>query len=206
MNSIFLYYIPWGFFMSVISSLLFALSCNADNFIVGISYGLKEIKIGWISNLIISLITMIGTILSMTLSKIVVNYIPTNIANIIGGIMLILLGIWTIIKPLLNNIQPIKILEKPESADKDKSLHIDSKEAVALALALSINNVGLGIGASITGLNIVLTAAFTFIFSMGLIVAGYIFGSYYLSKLFNKRTTIASGLLIIILGILEILV
>lgn len=192
--------------MNVLSSLLFATSANADNFVVGLSYGINNIKIGLISNLLISLITMTGTIISMALSRIILEFMPIFLANIIGGAMLILIGIWTITKPLLNNIQSNSILENPEKADKDESSHIDSKEATTLALALSINNVGLGIGASITGLNIILTATFTFIFSMAMIVIGYFFGSYYLSKFFNKRATIVSGLLIIILGILEILV
>src|SRR5699024_2669375 len=176
------------------------------NFVVGLSYGIKKIEIGFISNLIISIITMVGTIISMSLSKILVNLIPNNVANLIGGIILILIGSWTVIKPLLKNVQSVGILDNPEQVDKDNSSHIDSKEALILALALSINNIGLGIGASITGLSIVLTSVFTFIFSLIMLVLGYFFGSYYLSNLFSKRATIISGLIIIALGVFEIFV
>lgn len=192
--------------MNMLSSLLFAISANTDNFVVGLSYGINKIKIGLTSNLLISLITMTGTFLSMSLSKVIVNFIPTSVANIIGGVMLILIGIWTIVKPSLNNIQSVNILENPEKADKDKSLHIDPKESITLALALTINNIGLGIGASITGLNILFTTILTFIFSIIMLIFGYFFGSYYLSKLFSKRAIIISGLLIISLGVFEIFI
>lgn len=192
---------------SLISSFLFALSANADNFVVGLSYGIKKIEIGIKSNLIISIITMLGTIISMSLSKIIVSYIPINFANMIGGIMLILIGGWTIVEPLLKSIKPaVDILKNPEKADRDKSSHIDSKEAITLALALSVNNIGLGIGASITGLSIFLTGAFTFIFSIIMLLLGYFVGSYYLSTIFNKKATIISGIIIMGLGIFEIFV
>lgn len=192
---------------SLISSFLFALSANADNFVVGLSYGVKKIEIGIKSNLIISIITMLGTIISMWLSKIIVGYIPMGFANMIGGIMLILIGGWTIVEPLVKSIRPpVGILKNPDKADRDKSSHIDSKEAVTLAFALSINNIGLGIGASITGLNIFLTGGFTFIFSIIMIVFGYFVGSYYLSTIFNKKATIISGIIIMALGIFEIFV
>ena len=192
--------------MNTLSSLLFALSANADNFVVGLSYGICKIKIGLASSLLVSLITMAGTIFSMSLSRILVNYIPGNSANLIGGIMLMLIGGWTIVESLLKRVQTVEILKNPEKADKDNSSHIDAKESIILALALSINNIGLGIGASITGLNILLTSALTFIFSIIMLVVGCFLGSFYLSKLFSKRATIISGLIIIALGIYEIFV
>ena len=192
--------------MSVLSSLLFAITANADNFVVGLSNGINEIKVGPFSNFIISIISMAGTIISMSLSKIIVNFIPEYVSNFLGSIMLVLIGGWTIAKPLLSNINSEGILDNPEKADKDNSSHIDIKESVALGFALTINNVGLGIGASITGLGILMTSIFTFIFSLLMIRLGHILGSDYLSKVFGKWATIISGLLIVALGVFEIYV
>lgn len=192
--------------MNILSSFLFAISANTDNFVVGLSYGIKKIKINLVSNILISLITLTGTVLSMSFSKMIVILIPTNLSNIIGSTMLILIGAWTIIKPLFKNIHSDSILENPEKADKDKSSNIDAKESVTLALALTLNNIGLGIGASITGLNILITSIFTFVFSLLMIIAGYFLGSYYLSKKFTKKATLISGLIIISLGIFEIFI
>lgn len=187
--------------MNILSSLLFAISANADNFVVALSYGINKIRIGLSSNLLISLITLTGTVLSMSLIKIISSPVPENIANLIGSAMLILIGVWTIVKPLLKKIDSDGIIDNPEKADKDNSSTIDAKESITLGLALTLNNVGLGIGASITGLNIVLTSLLTFGLSLLMIVVGYFVGSYYLSKVFSKRATIASGLVIIVLGV-----
>lgn len=189
--------------MYVLSSLLFAISANIDNFVVGTSYGIKKIKIGFVSNFLISLISVAGTLLSMSFSKIIIDFAPKNISNLIGSIILILVGIFTIIKPLSGYKHSDDILENPEKADKDNSSNIDAKESIILALALTVNNVGLGIGAGITGLNIMITSLLTLVFSMLMIRVGYCLGSNYLSKLFNKKATIISGLIIIVLGIFE---
>lgn len=192
--------------MHILSSLLFALSANIDNFVVGLSYGLKKIRIGLMSNLLIALISLIGTVLSMLVGKIIFKFIPENMSNSLGSIMLILIGSWILVKPLWENKHSDDILENPERADVDNSLSIDAKESIALAFALTINNVGLGIGASITGLNIVITSLFTFIFSLLMVKIGYICGSYYLSKVFSKKATFVSGLIIIALGIYEMFI
>lgn len=189
--------------MNILSSFLFAISANTDNFVVGLSYGTKKVKIGLVSNLIISLISVAGTMLSMSFSKIIINFIPENISNFIGSAILILIGVFTIVKPLLDGNNSGGIFENPEKADKDNSSNIDAKESVALAFALTINNVGLGIGAGVTGLSIVTTSILTLVFSLSMIMVGYYLGSNYLSKVFSKKATIISGLIIIALGIFE---
>ncbi|MFY9377782.1 MAG: sporulation membrane protein YtaF, partial [Peptococcia bacterium] len=73
--------------MNILSSLLFAVSANADNFVVGLSYGIKKIKIGVVSNLLISFISVSGTALSMLLSRFIVGPIPENISSFLGSIM-----------------------------------------------------------------------------------------------------------------------
>lgn len=189
--------------MNILSSILFAISANTDNFVVGLSYGMKKVRIGLVSNLLISLISVAGTVLSMSFSKIIVNFIPENISGFIGSAILILIGGLTIIKPLLDSGQSDDIFVNPEKADKDNSSNIDAKESIALALALTINNVGLGIGAGISGLNIMMTSLLTLFFSITMIMVGYFLGSNYLSKIFNKKATVISGLIIIVLGIFE---
>lgn len=192
--------------MNILLSFLFAVSANMDNFVVGLSYGIKKIKIGTASNLTISLITFVGTALSMSLSRVIAGFMTEFVSILIGSTMLILIGSWTIIKPLLKRRQSEGILGNPEKVDKDSSMTIDIRESLTLGIALTINNIGLGIGASIAGLNIVLTSIFTFIFSILLLIAGCLLGTKYLSRLFSKKATIASGLIIIILGIVELLV
>ncbi len=55
--------------MPALTALLIALSCNLDNVGVGISYGARGIKIPFVTNLFIALITGTGTLLAMVLGK-----------------------------------------------------------------------------------------------------------------------------------------
>jgi len=203
----------------LISILLFAFSANIDNLTVGIAYGIKKIKIGLLSNLLIALITAIGTFVSMAVGLAVSKILTASIANVVGSVILILIGIWIIKdfflkkktpeikeqkKPNLTNCG--QILREPEKADSDHSGIIDLKESLILAFALTINNFGLGIGASITGLNIYATVICTLFFSVIFIGLGCLVGRSYLSTLLGKFAPLISGLIIVVLGIYEILV
>lgn len=199
--------------MHILSSILFSISSNIDNLTVGISYGIKKTKIGILSNLIIACITALGTFLSMLIGKIIVKIISAYIANSLGSIILICIGIWFIIDFYIKeNNKPSyessksgyqKLLDNPEIADADKSGYIDVKESIALAFALTINNLGVGIGASIAGLNIFATVFFTFIFSILFLSSGFFIGNSYLSKFFGKFAPLVSGAIVILLGVYE---
>jgi putative sporulation protein YtaF len=204
--------------MHIFSTLLFALTANIDNFTVGIAYGVKKIKINIFSNMLIAAISSIGTFISMSIGYLISKFIPITISNFLGSIILIGIGLWFIkdffFKKNINDINSInreydfekytEILDNPYKADVDNSGNIDLKESITLSLALTINNFGLGLGASITGLNILLTTLFTFIFSQLTIMLGYFLGNSYLSRLFGKYAPLFSGVMIVIFGIYEI--
>lgn len=206
--------------MNLASALLVAISANLDTFAVAISYGLKKVKLNIFSILLISLITSIGTFISMSLGLAIVDFISLSVANTIGSFMLIGMGIWFIFDHFKEEgyyhehvdsanskgNTYCQILSDPIKADKDNSGTIDYKECIALSVALSLNNVGLGIAASIAGINIYLNTTFTFIITiLGFTVGGYI-GRSYLSKFCNKYASLASGILIILIGLYEMFI
>lgn len=207
--------------MHLLSSLLFAISANMDNLTVSIAYGIKKIKIGKISNLIIAIISGIGTFLSMSIGTLVSKFLSPNAANIIGSVILIVIGTWFIAEFFLNkrkedikksnysknNLMNYReLLDTPEKADADGSGYIDLKEAVVLGFALTINNIGLGIGVSITGLNILITTFCTFVFSILSIILGCFIGNSCLSGILGKYASLISSIIIVCLGIYEIFV
>ena len=73
-----------------------ALALNMDALGVGISYGARRIKLPLTSILIISLASMIAISLSMTVGKIIAGYISPFAASRLGGIILLLVGLWVI--------------------------------------------------------------------------------------------------------------
>lgn len=201
--------------MSFLSILLFVIAASLDILVVSLAYGLKDIKINFSSTLVIASISALGTFISMILGKFLVDLIPVKLGDIIGGLVLLLLGFYSIYsyfkeKKILtshnseNNSSPTFILENPEVADKDKSGNIDFKESLALSLALALNNFGLGIGASISGLNIAFTTISTFIISLIFISLGFYLSKTIKSKNISKNSNLIAGIIIIILSLFTI--
>lgn len=198
--------------MSFLSILLFVIAASLDILVVSLAYGLKDIKINFSSTLVIASISALGTFISMILGQFLVDLIPVKLGDIIGGLVLLLLGFYSIYsyfkeKKILtshnseNNSSPTFILENPEVADKDKSGNIDFKESLALSLALALNNFGLGIGASISGLNIAFTTISTFIISLIFISLGFYLSKTIKSKNISKNSNLIAGIIIIILSL-----
>lgn len=200
----------------LLSALLFSLSSNLDNVVVGTAYGLKKIKIGIITNLIIAIITSAGTFLSMYLGVYISKFLPHYIANSFGAGTIIILGGYFVIQStikLINNKNSKELalkdiddmIEYAEKSDLDKSGDINIKEAVFVAFALTFNNLGTGVAASITGVSIQFTVIFTFILSLLSIMLGETIGNNVLGNFLGKYAPLISGMLLIILGIIEFL-
>ncbi|MDR3594689.1 manganese efflux pump [Clostridium sp.] len=200
----------------LLSALLFSLSSNLDNVVVGTAYGLKKIKIGIIANLIIAIITSTGTFLSMSLGVYISKFLPHYIANGFGAGVIIILGgyfvVQSIIKLISNKCSKelalkdiTDMIEYAEKSDLDNSGDINIKEAILVAFALTFNNLGTGVAASITGVSIEFTVIFTFVLSILTILLGETIGNNVLGNFLGKYAPLISGILLIILGIIEFL-
>lgn len=178
--------------MSIISSFIFALSVNIDSFILGMSYGIRKVHITFLQNLLISLISFAGTFLSLSLGSRILTLLPASLAGYIGSGILLLLGIFYIVKPLLR-----------PSAD----LHAESlrmtlpyREIFLIGTALSLNNIGIGIGASMSGILLLPTVIITFLISVLLLPAGNHLGSTSLLRLSSRYADLLSGLMLLLLA------
>ena len=201
--------------MNLLATILFVLSASFDVFVVAMSYGFKNIKIKPFINFVISFISSLGTFISMEIGLALTNIIPLSVVNILGSIIMLLLGLYCLLdyrKVLkkstnhkdrnLNPSSPIVILEKPEIADTNKSGTIEFKESILLSIALALNNVGLGIGASIAGLHIILTTIVTLIITIILIPFGFLCSKKLLNTWIGKSGSLISGILLIILAVI----
>ena len=203
--------------MHILSSILLAFSSSIDSLIIGIAYGVKQIRIKFIINLVISIIVTLTTFLAMCLGRLICDYIPADICNYIGSTLLIIVGlymIWDYYKKehkhteensveFINSLDYDQIIEFNKTADIDGSGNIEISEAITLALSLSINNLALGIGASISGISIILTTILTFVFSVITMIIGLKLGSRYLSKIFGEYSPLISAVIIRAMGIFE---
>ncbi len=207
----------------LLSSFFLAVSSNVDNFAVGVAYGVKKIKIGIFSNLVIAVVSASGTYCSMTVGEIISRFLSAHVANLLGSGVLVALGIWSLWDTLRierrekrnrskkfsdfsdNDLSYNTFIEKPEKADLDDSRTIDVKESITLAFAVTINNVASGIGGGISGLNVTLTTFLAFILSILVVILGYFLGEKSSAKMSGKWAGIISACLIICIGIYEYL-
>lgn len=199
-----------------LSALLYSLSSNLDNLVIGIAYGVKKIKIGLISNLIIATVTSIGTLISMSVRKFISGFLPTSLTNMLGAVIIMLLGLYFLIQSILklipksySNSLALKnvdeIMDYAEKSDSDNSGTLNIKEAFVVSLGLMLNNLGTGLAASITGVNVSITVICTFILSIALLMLGKSIGHNILGSICGKYAPLISGVLLIILGIFELI-
>jgi putative Mn2+ efflux pump MntP len=80
----------------VLSSFLLAMTSNVDAFAVAMAYGVKKLKIGLWSNLLIAAVSTGGTVLSMSVGTVISRYLPDSVANFLGSGVLIAIGLWGI--------------------------------------------------------------------------------------------------------------
>lgn len=80
--------------MHLISVLLIAVAANVDNLAVAIAYGIKRLRIRLLTNLFIALVSGISTYLSISVGEDIAGYLSVQLANLLGSLVLLGLGIW----------------------------------------------------------------------------------------------------------------
>jgi putative sporulation protein YtaF len=208
----------------ILEALLFAVGANIDNLTIGVSYGIQKVRISLFSNFLIALITLIGTVVAMVAGLAVTAILPPSVSKILGGEILHCIGLYYISKDLILRAAQKKRklrLESDENADvnevddemailaepeimptPDENKTLSTRETFALAMALSINNLGLGIGAGMNG-NILVYSSFTFVLSMTFLWTGGMLGRTVLSKILGSWAGFISGLIMMVIGLLQ---
>ncbi|MBO8156770.1 MAG: sporulation membrane protein YtaF [Bacillaceae bacterium] len=215
-----------------LSLLALAAVVSLDGFGVGVSYGLRKIKIPVFSILIIAGMTAAAIYISMQLGQWISFFMDQNTARHFGAWTLIILGIWAIINFYRNretshssvqmtkgeinkpksvlNIEiktlglVIHILKKPTMADMDCSGSITGMEAALLGAALSLDAFGAGIGAALIGYHPLLTASVVSTVCIVFIGFGMKVGFLYANTSWVKKLSFLPGVILILLGISKI--
>ncbi len=214
--------------MMILGVILLAVSLSMDSFGIGISYGIRDIKISIRAKIIMCFISIVFTSISMLLGNILTNVMPGNLSKFIGAGMLILFGLFIIFESFYKKSKvkndddkpkgllkkffkslgiSVKIIRNPICGDIDKSSDIDCREAIYLGVALSIDAFGAGIGYAVSGFNSmfipVVTAAFQYVF----LSCGWFFGKRL--RIFNNVDSqifvVISGALLIVLSVVRLL-
>ena len=216
------------YMVEIFSLLLLALAVSLDSFGVGLTYGLRKMKLPFKSLLFIAFCSAASILLAMTFGNWIQRYLSPQFAEALGGIILILIGAWAlyqVFRPTKNageeeeevpkkdddkvliNLEikmlglVIRILRKPMEADIDKSGTITGREAILLGVALSLDAFGAGIGAALIGFSPWLMALTVAIMSASFVTFGMKSGYRFSDSYVMKRFSFIPGLLLIILGV-----
>lgn len=221
--------------LSLLSLVVLALALSLDGFGVGASYGLRKIKIPFISVVIIALMSGVVMFVSMHIGVWLAACFSPNLAKMIGAIILVGIGIWAVwqmlreekgerdaeSEPAAAGKEPgkktllsievkrlglvVQILRTPSVADFDRSGAISPSEAALLGLALSLDAFGAGIGAAFMGFSPLWTAFVISIASGSFISAGLRIGFRVSHLPWVRRFSILPGCMLILIGLLKMM-
>lgn len=208
----------------LISSLLFGISASLDALLVGISYGVRQVHIRFWQNLIISLVTLLGTCLSVGLGHKLIPLLPKAFQGCAGSVILILLGLYYIAKWVFTSIRNCRPKAPPETAKTPEiasacvndavftgdispaitpSSQLKLMEVFTLSLTLSLNNLSAGLSASLAGLTLIPTAVSTLACSILFLFSGNRLGRSPVLQMAGRAADPLSGILLIGLGLVQ---
>ncbi|WP_273851018.1 sporulation membrane protein YtaF [Guptibacillus spartinae] len=206
-----------------VSLFFLAFAVSVDGFGVGLTYGLRKMKIPFKSILIISICSAISMLIAMGFGSLLQLWISDIVAQRIGGGILIVLGVWVLYQMIRNNKDVektvserillhyeirslgvvISILRKPTTADFDDSGTITGIEAIMLGAALSLDAFGAGIGASMVGFPPIETSLLIACMSSLFLLSGLKFGNLTSNIKWMDKLSFLPGCLLIILGFMR---
>lgn len=180
--------------MEFLTGLLFCCSVSFDGFTIGCSYGLRNFRSSFYTNIIIGLISAGFTALALFCGKIILLFVPASIGTYLGAGFLFVLGLYTIFCGIFKNSgEPCH----------DAGRKINIKESIFLSVAVSIDAFSAGLGYAISGhssmwLPIGVGICHSLFLSLGIIISRKTINNFCFSKRF---LSILSGIIIIIVAI-----
>lgn len=191
----------------LLNSFILAISSSIDSLGIGITYGIKNMKISIFSRLILFFISIVITYFALFLGTIFKNVFSDFFTIILGSGFLVFMGIYIIFKALKIKKNDSNIFNDPIYSDFNCSKTIEPKEALFLAFALSLDSFGIGIGGSIGNINLLFFPIFVSILQLFFLCFGI-----WLGKRFNNLYilpkniwSVISGILLIIIGFVKFL-
>ncbi|MDD2402035.1 MAG: sporulation membrane protein YtaF [Clostridia bacterium] len=198
---------------------LFALAISIDGFGVGLSYGMRKIKIAVIPFFIICMSSAVAVTIAMVFGKVMASFFSERFATFLGGSIMIVIGIWIILQnyilnlatqskniaKIANKVTVINILKEPVQADLNNSGEIDIKEAILLGVALAMDAFGAGFGVAMSGYSLILTPIVVAITKFIMLNLGLIIGGGFSVYKFKKGVSLLPGGIIIFLGLTKLI-
>jgi putative sporulation protein YtaF len=191
---------------------VFGVALSLDGFGAGLAYGLRRIKVPIASMLIISITSGVAVSISLVLGHLAAQGIPPQLAQYLGGWLLILLGLWILLQALRRSTERIlrlripqlgvviQVLLEPLDADLDQSGCISEREAMVLGIALALDAFAAGFAIALSGLFTMFVPLFVVGGLFVLLNLGMVLGERS-ARLLTSKVQLLPGCLLIALGL-----
>ncbi|MCP8617085.1 sporulation membrane protein YtaF [Salirhabdus salicampi] len=202
--------------------LLLSFAISLDSFTAGFTFGLRKVRIPLKSIIYIGVVTALVFLTAMVMGEKLATFFTPHIADIIGGVLFVIIGAWVIYQvvrgeqdrrkrePVIVKWEIkslgiiIQILRDPNSADVDRSGDIKGAEAFLLGAALSLDAFGAGVGAAIFGFHPMLTAFTTATMASIFLWFGTLFGKFFSKWSWVDKVAFFPGIILIFIGFMKL--
>ena len=167
--------------------LVFTMACNLDTVLLAMGYAARGLSVSPRGCLILAGVTTGVTWLSLALGAAAGQFLPAGLADMLGGLVLLAIGLWF-------------LRDWPRAPVEGAEPLPPVRAWVPLAAALAVNNAGAGVAAGISGLSPLWAAVCNFAVTVLFIPLGGWLGSGPLGRLLGKYALPLSGLLLVLLG------
>lgn len=209
--------------MYLFQLLLLCCAVSFDGLAAGFSYGIRSLRLPFISLVIISIASAQVMALGMLLGWAMASFMADYFAHLLGAVILVGLGLWVVWQAILDRknhrrskhtytkkkdsfIQFIKkLIRRPEEADLDHSGSISPREAFFLGLALASDAFGAGLGIGLAGFNLWFTSLLVGCSKFCLLILGLFWGQRSRGGIPLFPAQLLAGLILILLGLFNIL-
>lgn len=209
----------------MLETFLIAAAICIDSFALGITYGIRKIKIPKFAILTISLVTTCVLGISVLSGHLISQLISKFAASLISSIILIGLGSFFMLEGYIKHLISTKstsgtkqklanfcipklgiiidIVLDVTKADLDVSGDIDIKEALYIGFILSVDSLGVGFGYAMSSLNVLYFLVIVFIVNTITLIYGLRLGRKIGHYKTNLRTLLLPGFILLVVGILK---
>lgn len=177
--------------------LLLGAALSLDALGIGVSYGMRGIKLGAKAQIVIFVLTFVYTAAAAFAGTRLLAVVPAEIANAAGIVLLFAMGAFVLLSALRKERPKksppceehtildmaikrfgltIRIIKNPVMCDLDASNSISGWEAAYLVLVLCLDSIGAVVGTALTGIGVGLLPVFTALFQIGFLNAGHLLG------------------------------
>ncbi len=127
----------------ILALTLLAFAVSLDSFGVGITYGLRQVKIPLLSIVIISVLSGVVIGISMQVGVLLAHFVSPTIASAVGAIILIIMGLWSLGQMLVQKekdqvVEPLKVEKIEKLPNPPTERQVFSLEIRKLGLVIQI--------------------------------------------------------------------